>query len=232
MEASNETIALKMEGVSKSYETGTPVLDACDLSVAAGESVSVVGPSGSGKSTLLNIAAALDVPDAGRVFVDGADIAGMDDRQLAEMRNLKIGFIFQEHHLLEHCTVAENVLLPSVPAGDRGAGAGADAARLLRRVGLAGRADDIPSRLSGGQRQRVAVVRALVNRPRLVLADEPTGSLDGDAADAVADLLAGLVAEEGVAMVLVTHDETIAGRCSRQLVLRSGRLSPAGGNDR
>jgi len=229
MNESHDNPVLKMESVCKSYEAGIPVLDSCNLVVSAGESVSIVGPSGSGKSTLLHLAAGLDRPDSGCVYMEGVDIGTMDDRELAGMRNHKTGFVFQDHYLLSHCTVAENVMLPAAAGRKIHIGVKSDAERLLRRVGLLERADDFPANLSGGQRQRVAVIRSLLNHPRLVFADEPTGSLDRRTAGEVVDLLVNLTTEENVAIVMVTHDQQTASKCSRQLELSSGRLVPAEG---
>jgi len=221
-------VVLKIEGVSKSFEEKVQVLDSCNLIVSAGESVSITGPSGSGKSTLLHIAATLEHPDSGVVEIDGMDVSGLNERELAGLRNTKIGFVFQDHHLLSHCTVAENVMLPAVADRKRHIGVRGYAEELLKRVGLLERADDFPSNLSGGQRQRVAVVRALVNRPDLVLADEPTGSLDRARAGEIAELLIDLASETGTAIVIVTHDERTAECCSKRFELVSGRLVEEG----
>jgi len=222
MSESDRLIA-ELVNVDKNYGEDRQVLKSCSLSVPKGESVAVVGPSGSGKSTLLNLLAALDTPTEGNVRIDGEDLSEMNESALAALRNRKIGFVFQLHHLLDQCTVGENVLLPSLPAG-QSKEAVTRARKLLDRVDLGDRVHDFPGRLSGGQRQRVAVVRALVNKPALLLADEPTGSLDGRTAGEVADLLADLQQEEQVAMVVVTHSEQIAARMSRVLHLVDGQL--------
>jgi predicted ABC-type transport system involved in lysophospholipase L1 biosynthesis ATPase subunit len=226
---------VQLEAVGRRYpgpagkDDGPEVLADVSLRVAAGESVAVVGPSGSGKSTLLNLIGALDRPTTGRVLLAGRDLAGLDELELARVRNTEVGFVFQSHHLLPQCTALENALVPTLvhPDAELRAGAEARARELLERVGLGGRADHRPAQLSGGERQRAAVVRALINRPRLLLADEPTGSLDGEAAARLADLLAELNASEGVTLVTVTHSDVLAARAGRVLRLESGRLVPA-----
>jgi len=227
-----ETI-LELLDVAKRYEAGGPdggpeVLRGVNLRVAAGESLAVVGPSGSGKSTLLNIIGGLDRPSGGRVLFEGRDLADFNDADLSRFRNRRIGFVFQLHHLLPQCTVLENVLVPTLVGGD-----GAEkeeallrAERLLARVGLGDRLTFRPGRLSGGERERVAVARALVNRPALLLADEPTGSLDRRTAENLMALLAELNEEEGVTLVVVTHAEMLAARMGRTLELRDGVLVP------
>jgi predicted ABC-type transport system involved in lysophospholipase L1 biosynthesis ATPase subunit len=202
------------------------VLRGVSLSIAAGESVSIVGPSGSGKSTLLNLIGALDQPTSGRVLVDAEDLGQKSPDELAALRSQKIGFVFQSHHLLPQCSALENVLVPTLVRPDpvRADDAPARAQALLERVGLADRVHHRPALLSGGECQRVAVVRALINRPRLVLADEPTGSLDAAAGDGLADLLCELNRDEGVALIAVTHSARLAARMSRTLELVDGRI--------
>ena len=218
---------LSLKAIEKAYgEPGSPVthvLKGIDLDVQPEESLAIVGPSGSGKTTLLNIVGSLDTPSAGQVVFDGRDLAGRSERELAAMRNGEIGFIFQLHHLLPQCTVLENVLVPTLVASDK-AGALERARRLLERVGLAQHADSFPARLSGGELQRVAVVRALINKPKLVLADEPTGSLDRDNSGNIAELLADLNREEHVTLLVATHAETLAASMSRSCELRNGKL--------
>ena len=228
------TLLLELIDVAKSYDAGgdaAPVLRDASLRVAAGESLAIVGPSGSGKSTLLNLIGALDRPSAGRVVFDGRDLATLDDNQLAAIRNREIGFVFQLHHLLPQCTVLENVLVPTLVAGDEAYRQRADeiARRLLERVGLAERLTYRPGQLSGGERQRTAVVRALINQPKLLLADEPTGSLDRASSDTLADLLVELNREEGVALIVVTHALDLARRMARVLELKEGILVPLEG---
>ena len=224
---------LKLTDVSKRYESPTgvetvPVLCDITLEVGPGESVAIVGPSGSGKSTLLNIIGTLDRPSSGQVLLDSEDLSRFDDVQLAAVRNRQIGFIFQAHHLLPQCTVLENVLVPTLANKDRALrdGAADRAKRWLEKVGLEARVTHQPGQLSGGERQRVAVVRALINQPKLLLADEPTGALDRASARNLADLLVGLNQQEGVTLMVVTHAIDLAKRMGRVLELRDGRLSP------
>ena len=222
---------LQLQDVTKRYESaeaaGAPaILDGVSLSVRTGESLAVVGPSGSGKTTLLNIIGSLDHPTSGRVLLEGRDLAGLDERALAEVRARRIGFVFQLHHLLPQCTVLENVLAPTLACGAVSYGAEERARQLLERVGLRDRMHYRPARISLGERQRAAVVRALINRPKLLLADEPTGSLDRVAAEQLADLLVQFNRQEGVALIVVTHSPDLARRMQRVLLLRDGRLQP------
>ncbi|MBI1387818.1 MAG: ATP-binding cassette domain-containing protein [bacterium] len=224
----NETHpVILLDGVIKRYEddpAARPVLNGLSLKAAPGETLSVVGPSGSGKTTLLNLIGALDRPSEGKVFVDGLDLAEQSDADLARLRNRRIGFVFQLHFLLPQLTVLENVLLPSLAAGTNSEQAENRAIRLLNRVGLQDRLHYRPANISGGERQRAAVVRALINEPAVLLADEPTGSLDRASADSLTELLLELNREEGVALVVVTHAENLAERMGRVLELRDGRL--------
>ncbi len=217
---------LQLTDIYKRYESpggaATEVLKGLSLQVDAAESVAIVGPSGSGKSTLLNIIGSLDKPTSGRVLLNGQDISQQDEKSLAAIRSRQIGFVFQLHHLLPQCTVLENVLVPTLVAGRDGAAERAD--RLLERVGLSGRLLYRPGQLSGGERQRVAVVRALINAPKLLLADEPTGSLDQAASDNLAELMVELNREEGTALIVVTHSTELAGRMDRMLELTDGSL--------
>jgi ABC-type lipoprotein export system ATPase subunit len=219
---------LELIDVSKSYDIPASgplrVLEGITWTLAAGQAVAVTGPSGSGKSTLLNIIAALDRPTAGRVLLAGEDLCKLPDRRLSIIRNRHIGMIFQLHHLLPQCTVLENVLVPTL-VGGRGDGQAENRAlHLLERVGLSGRLGHFPWQLSGGECQRVAAVRALINKPKLVLADEPTGSLDRAAAANLADLLVELNRQEGAALIVATHSAALAGRIGNVLELRDGRL--------
>ncbi len=209
---------------------GVNVLRQITLKIEGGHSVVIVGPSGSGKSTLLNIIGALDQATSGRVLFDGRDLAGLSDTELARIRNREIGFVFQLHHLLPQCTVLENVLIPTLAEAD---GSNAKAARqraehLLERVGLADRMAHRPGELSGGQRQRVAVARALINQPKLLLADEPTGSLDEESSNGIAELLVQLNRNEGVTLIVVTHSQKLAGRIGHVMELRGGTLTDGG----
>jgi ABC-type lipoprotein export system ATPase subunit len=224
---------LKLVNVTKRYDSpanagALTVLNEVSLEVARGESLAIVGPSGSGKSTLLHIIGTLDRPTSGSVSLDGQDLNALDDLQIAAVRNRQIGFVFQAHYLLPQCTVWENVLVPTLACSDAGLrdGAGDRAKRLLKRVGLGERESHRPSELSGGERQRVAVVRALINQPQLLLADEPTGSLDHASAQELGQLLLELNREEGVTLIVVTHARDLARRMGRVLELTDGRLAP------
>ena len=214
-------------GLAKAFGAGAlrvEVLRGLDLEVAAGESVAVVGVSGSGKSTLLHLLAGLDRPDAGAVELAGRRVDGLADRQLAALRNRHLGFVYQQHHLLPEFTAQENAALPLRLAGVAHAPALEQAARLLARVGLGRRLGHKPGELSGGERQRAALCRALVMQPDLLLADEPTGSLDRAAAAEVFELLLELNAERRVALALVTHDAGLARRMRAGYRLLDGRL--------
>ena len=222
---------IELKEISKSYpQPGggeIPILRQISLKVQAGESLVVTGPSGSGKSTLLNIIGALDRPSSGTVSFDGQELSDLTERELARLRNRRIGFVFQLHHLLPQCTVLENVLLPTLPLQGESARAGfaERASMLLEKVGLAGRSHHRPGQLSGGECQRVSVARSLINAPALVLADEPTGSLDGENAEQLAELLIDLNKSEGTTLIVVTHSEQLAGRMARCFGLRDGRLT-------
>jgi putative ABC transport system ATP-binding protein len=200
------------------------VLDRVSLAVEAGEFLVVTGASGSGKTTLLTLLSGLDRPTAGRVFFDGREITGLGEGELAPLRATSLGFIFQNFHLVPSLTALENVMFPAELAGDPAARE--RAAELLRRVGLAERAGSWPHQLSGGEKQRVAICRALVNGPRVVFADEPTGNLDTASGEAVLALLLELRRERGATLVLVTHNREIAGDADRVVTLRDGRIVP------
>ncbi|PYK98771.1 MAG: ABC transporter [Verrucomicrobia bacterium] len=222
---------LRLTEVSKRYEApdgaeAVPILRNITVEIGSGDSVAIIGPSGSGKSTLLNIIGTLDRPTGGQVLLDGQDLNRLDDLQLAALRNRQIGFIFQAHHLLPQCTVLENVLVPTLANKDATLRNSAveRAKRLLDKVGLGARLTHPPGRLSGGERQRVAVVRAFINQPKLLLADEPTGALDRASAQNLADLLVALNKEEGVMLIVVTHALELARRMGRVFELRDGRL--------
>ena len=221
---------LELREVSKSYKTAAgdlPVLGGVNFRVDAGQSVSITGPSGCGKSTLLNLIGALDKPDAGQVLFGGHDLSKQDDRSLARFRNQKVGFIFQLHHLLPQCTVMENILIPTLAAGNNKQSAGIlkqRARTLLELTGLEDKADELPGRLSGGQRQRVAVARAMIHQPELLLADEPTGSLDEGTAGSIADLLLNLNQQQWITLIVVTHSAVLAKRMGRQYELKHGKL--------
>lgn len=217
---------LQAEALCKRYPTRSgelTVLRDVSLTLRPGESAAILGPSGSGKSTLLNLLGTLDTPTAGRVRLDECDPFALPPRELARFRNQRIGFVFQDHHLLPQCSVLENVLVPML-AGTPDADAERRARDLLDHVGLVDRLDHRPAELSGGEKQRVALARALVNRPRLVLADEPTGNLDRATAERIGDILAALSREHGVILVVVTHSEALARRFDRRYELDEGML--------
>ncbi|MFE3856758.1 ABC transporter ATP-binding protein [Streptomyces griseorubiginosus] len=213
--------------VSRRYDDGPPALHDVSLTVRAGEAVAVLGPSGSGKSTLLNLIAGLDRPDTGTVTVDGVRVDGLGEAGAARYRRAKIGMVFQFFNLLDDLTVADNVVLPAQLAGMGRGGAARRAAELLDVLGIGRYADAYPGRLSGGERQRVAVARALMNRPPLLLADEPTGALDTASGEDVGRLLADLNAD-GQTVVVVTHDLALARSCTtRTIRLVDGGITDA-----
>ena len=217
-------IVTELTGVSKRYRRGDEVVTALrdvSFALAAGEMVALVGPSGCGKSTTLNLIAGVDRPDEGRVVVCGTDLATASEADLVRARRHDVGVVFQAFHLMPHLTVAENVALPLALDGHRD---GARVAGLLERVGLAQRRNHFPGELSGGEQQRTAVARALVHRPAIVLADEPTGSLDSASGAAVLQLMDELRREEGSALLLATHDESLATLADRVIRLRDGAI--------
>lgn len=220
--------ALGLSGLTKGYNPGKPnqidVLRGIDLSVAEGEVVALVAPSGAGKSTLLHIAGLLDVPDTGEVRIGGETMTGLSDRRRTEVRRAEVGFIYQFHHLLPEFSALENIVLPQLAAGTPQREAEAHAQDLLERVGVGQRASHRPAALSGGEQQRVAFCRALANRPRLLLADEPTGNLDPDTSDRVFEALMDLVRGTGLAALIATHNLDLAARMDRQLRLGGGLL--------
>jgi len=222
---------LELRGLCKSYRSAEERIDALagiDLTVAGGESLAVVGPSGSGKSTLLACLAGLEAPDAGRVLVEGRDLGAMSPGELAAFRGRRMGFVFQSYRLLSGLTAEENVRVPLELAGVPDAAE--RARRWLQRVGLERRASHQPTRLSGGEQQRVAIARALVGEPALLLADEPTGNLDEQTGDAMAELLFDLAAADGRTLVYVTHDRRLAARAGRRCLLQGGRLHEIDGD--
>lgn len=222
---------LEAIGVVKAYRGGDgnliSVLSGVDLAVASGEMVAVIGASGSGKSTFLHVLGALERPDAGTVFLGGTPTADASDEALAELRNRQVGFVFQFHHLLKEFSALENVMMPLRIADRPIAEARARATELLERVGLGGRVHHRPSELSGGEQQRAAVARALALKPPVVLMDEPSGNLDHQNAERLHDLLLSLATEDGVGVVVVTHNRSLAERAHRVLHLEDGRLLPA-----
>jgi ABC-type lipoprotein export system ATPase subunit len=220
-------VVIETHALEKTYfgKLAVPVLFGVDLCIRAGEFVAIMGQSGSGKSTLLNIVGALDVPTSGTVLINGVDIGALDDDALASLRSEDIGFIFQFHHLLDEYTCLENALLPLIIR--HGSVSEAQRARvihLLERVGLGHRLENHPDAMSGGENQRCAIVRALVNAPRIVLADEPTGNLDSRSGQDVFMLMREMNREIGVAFVMVTHDDRLAQAADRILLIEDGRV--------
>lgn len=222
---------LELVNICKSYGSAAgdvPVLDNINLTVQPGQSVSIMGPSGSGKTTLLNLMGGLDKPTSGRVMLERKNLTLLTNAELARLRNSRIGFVFQLHYLLPQCTVLENVLLPTLavphsrPEKDHALKRAMD---LLERTGMTAYADARPGELSGGQRQRAAVVRALIQKPGLLLADEPTGSLDADTAGQITNLLLELNQSESVALVIATHSEKLARRAQRRFRLEKTALT-------
>ena len=224
-------VLLQLQNVSKRFDAvangaAVEVLSGVNLELRRGETLAIVGPSGSGKSTLLNIIGTLDRPSSGSVLLDGRDLSSLQEEELARVRNRQIGFVFQAHHLLPQCTVFENVLVPVLAqAKGKGRESAAERARsLLQRVGLGHRLEHRPGELSGGERQRVAVVRALINQPQLLLADEPTGALDRGSAQELGRLLLELNREQDVTLIVVTHALDLARGMGRLLELKDGKL--------
>ncbi|MGB1111319.1 MAG: ABC transporter ATP-binding protein [Gammaproteobacteria bacterium] len=216
---------IKISDLAMSYPVGDGrlnVLNGVDIRIERGQSVAIVGPSGSGKTSLLSLLAGLETPDRGAIELDGVDITRLDSDSLADLRRDKLGIIFQSFHLVPSLTALGNVSLPLEIAARPSARD--QASQMLEKVGLTERKDHFPTQLSGGEQQRVAIARALVHAPKLVLADEPTGNLDLDNGARIIDLLFGLSDDAGSTLVLVTHDEAIARRCTRVLRLRDGRL--------
>jgi putative ABC transport system ATP-binding protein len=218
-------IVLRAQGIGKTVKSGDSdlvILREIDLAVTPGEVIAVVGASGSGKSTLLALLAGLDTPSAGSVTIEGADLFSLDEDRRAELRGRSVGFVFQSFQLLPSLTALENVMLPMELSGREDAEA--MAREMLERVGLGERLQHYPKHLSGGEQQRVALARAFVVRPKLLFADEPTGSLDADSGAAVIDLLFQMNREFGTTLILVTHDEQLASRCQRVVRLAAGRI--------
>ncbi len=220
-------LIVELRQVTKKYEDRA-VLRNLEFSVSAGDRISIVGSSGCGKSTLLNLLGTLDRPTSGDIIFEGKNLAECSEEELAALRREKIGFIFQLHHLLPQCTVLENILVPTL-AGEKPSKAAQFEAskrgeKLLERVGLRDHVTKYPAQLSGGERQRVAVVRSLINQPKLLLADEPTGALDEENAERLVDLLVEISNAEGVALVMVTHDRNLANRMRVTREIHGGRL--------
>ena len=221
------TPAIRVSALTKSIQTAThkvDILRGIDFDVQHGEFVAIMGPSGSGKSTLLGLLAGLDTPTTGKIILDGEDITGLDEDQMARLRGRKIGFVFQSYHLLPTLTAEENVLLPYELTGGNGSEGRQRARELLESVGLPDRRDHYPVQLSGGEQQRVALARAFMVRPPILLADEPTGNLDSQNGRHVLELLFSLNQREGTTLVLVTHDLALSDRAGRRIVLRDGLI--------
>ena len=208
-----------------SGDTRVRALDGVDLRIERGEFAALAGPSGSGKTTMLQLLGALDRASSGTVMFEGRDLARLGDRELAELRLRRIGFVFQQFNLIPTLTALQNVEAALAPAGVKSAEAIERATELLGRVGLAGRLGHLPSQLSGGEQQRVAIARALANRPDVLLADEPTGNLDSTTGEELMELLGGLHRDGGLSLVLITHDEAIAARAGRVIRMRDGRIA-------
>lgn len=220
---------LQLKNISKGYgETGThsfhSVLKELNFEIEKGEKISIVGPSGSGKTTLLNLVGALDLPDSGEILFDEKNITGYTKKELATFRNQHLGFIFQLHHLMPQLSLWENVLLPLLPQGRISKEQKEWAEHLIKKVGIWEQRKQKPSEMSGGECQRTAVVRALINKPELILADEPTGALDEENANALSELLIQLSEEENITLVTVTHSSELAGKMDKKYMLKNGQL--------
>jgi putative ABC transport system ATP-binding protein len=222
----SETI-LMTEGLTREYRMGRNVikaLDQVDLNVQSNEFISIMGPSGCGKSTLLNLMGGLDQPTTGKVLLDGEDLGGYNEEELAALRREKLGLIFQRHELFPVLTARENVEFPMLLDGIDQVDRSVRADELLALVGMAGKASFLPDELSGGQQQRVGIARALANKPQILLADEPTGNLDSDTASEIVNILQALIRDMGLTLIMVTHDPETASRADRILHLKDGRM--------
>jgi putative ABC transport system ATP-binding protein len=223
----NDDWIIQATGVEKIYHTGlvsVPALRGIDLSVRRGEMLAVMGPSGCGKTTLLNCLSGLDTPDQGQIAIEGVSLSGMSDHERTDYRARRMGFVFQFYNLLPVLSAVENVELPLLVSGVRLREARNRALEALAQVGLGERANHRPAELSGGERQRTTIARALVNRPALVWADEPTGDLDSETASEIMDVLVNLNREQGLTFILVTHDRGVGARCRRIVWMRDGRV--------
>lgn len=223
---------LQLQNISKGYgEIGThsfrPVLKNLDLEIEKGEKISIIGPSGSGKTTMLNLLGTLDLPDSGKILFNGNDLTTYSKAELADFRNKHLGFIFQLHHLMPQLTLLENVLLPLLPQGNKISKQQKGWAEyLIQKVGIWEQRNQKPAEMSGGECQRTAVVRALINKPELILADEPTGALDEENANALSALLIQLSNEENVTLIMVTHSSELAGKMDKRYILKNGKAIP------
>ncbi len=223
-----DDLIIQATGLQKTYHTGVvsvPALRGVDLTVRRGEMVAVMGPSGCGKTTLLNCLSGLDAADRGEIRIEGSLLSEMSDRERTDYRARRMGFVFQFYNLLPVLSAVENVELPLLVSGVRPREARARSLEALERVGLAGRAGHRPAELSGGERQRTTIARALVNRPAIVWADEPTGDLDSETATEIMDLMVRLNREQGLTFVLVTHDRSVGARCGRIVRMRDGLIT-------
>jgi len=224
----NGDVIISGRGLCRYYQRGSETvraLDGVDIDVRSGEAVCILGPSGSGKTTLINLLSALDAPTAGTLTIDGRRVDGLPEHELVNIRRGTLGYVFQKFHLIPTLTVAENVALPLLFLGKKPDPDGL--ARVLHSVGLADRSSHLPKELSGGQMQRVAIGRALITRPRVLIADEPTGNLDRQTGEAIFDLFIKAVREEGVTLVLTTHNLALAARCDRMVTLEDGKVNRA-----
>ncbi|MGA7674382.1 MAG: ABC transporter ATP-binding protein [Rhizomicrobium sp.] len=223
--------ALRLDAVARTYKEGEGQLEVfrnVNLTLAPGELVALVGPSGAGKSSLLHIAGLLEAPSGGEIVIAGAPVSALSDNERTRIRRDTIGFVYQAHHLLPEFTALENVVIPQLIAGKRRKDARVEAERLLILMGLEGRLTHRPSQLSGGEQQRVAIARALANKPRILLADEPTGNLDQRTAAGVFEALVAIVRAEGLAVLVATHNLQLAAKMDRALILHEGRLIDGG----
>ncbi len=228
MDHKNKTAAIKAVNLRKSFQkdgTRMDILKDLDFEISAGESVAILGASGAGKSTLLHILGTLDHPTSGNLFINGEDVFSYDERKLAEMRNRKIGFVFQFHHLLPEFTSLENVMMPALINGMPKREARSRAEFVLNEVSLGDRVTHKPGELSGGEQQRVAVARAVIMEPDIILADEPTGNLDTETGERVQDVLINLNKSRGITLIVVTHNQLLAERLDRSIGLRDGKIS-------
>ncbi|HAX91896.1 MAG TPA: ABC transporter [Rhodospirillaceae bacterium] len=223
----NSTPALLLQDIHRSFEQAgnkLHVLRGCQLTIARGEKVALIGPSGAGKSTLLHIAGLLEKPDEGDIFVGGQKASGLDDAQRTALRRDAIGFVYQYHHLLPEFSARENIIVPQMIAGVSIEDAGKRADELLALINLTARASHRPAQLSGGEQQRIAIARALANKPAILIADEPTGNLDPHTAEHVFDVLQDLVTNQGLGLLMATHNHTLAGKMDRAHELKDGLL--------
>lgn len=214
---------IELKGITKSFD-GTPVLKGIDLTIEKGEIVSITGPSGAGKSTLLHITGGLDKPDKGEIFFNGTDIAKLNDKEIAGFRNRNIGFVFQFHELLPEFSALENIMMPALIAGCNKVESQKRAMEILNILNLQNKADNKPAEMSGGENQRIAVARALMNKPQIILADEPSGSLDSQNKNDLHNLFFKLREDFGQSFVIITHDESLASKADRIIRLRDGQI--------